>query len=236
MKQLVLLVLLGLAFGSSALAQRRFACNTPLFLVHAYSHTRPDSAQRYVPFEPTRFGGFLGLSGFSDQRASAFGGVSLSGHYRLTRSLQTGVQGSTAFSRRISKKQLGYPEVLEPMLDFSTLTWSNGLLLSDNPRTRVTLLAGVGVGWATLRDQAQQVPVSGGCGCDDTEPLKIASTSSLITETGLSGSYKLKPELWLTVQGQYRWWYNFNRRSLPGDYSHYVLSIGVSLPDAARRR
>ncbi|KAA9339328.1 hypothetical protein F0P96_01500 [Hymenobacter busanensis] len=230
MKRLLPALVLGSLLSAPAVAQHR-TCFVPMMFygavnTHACSHDTTDDG----PNEPTRFGGFIGLSGFADRRGTHFGGGDLSAHYRLTPRFLTGLRGSAAFSRRVSQRP-AYENVAKPMVGFTSVTWSNGLILNETPKTRVTLLAGVGAGWATLRDRAQEVPVRNSCGCDETEYKKIGSTTAFVTETGVAGSYKLNSEVWLTVQGLYRGWYNVNRGSLPGEFSHYVLSVGVSMPD-----
>ncbi|MDO7848978.1 hypothetical protein Q5H92_21620 [Hymenobacter sp. M29] len=234
MKQpLTLLVLLGAAWGGSparALAQCHFAY-VPVYAHHT-CHCRHDSCEVKKPFVPARWGGYLGALGMVDQQRTPYAGVDAMGYYWLRPRWATGLRGNLTGKMPVGAA----PETVgaqQPLVDQYAITWTNNLLLLDQPRWRVMAVAGAGVGGARLYDKAVQVATKGNCGCGTTAK-EVAGAAAPVTEVGLAALYKLKgPDApWLTLRGEYRQWNGSAPFGLPQQFSSYVLSIGVSLPDA----
>jgi hypothetical protein len=130
-----------------------------------------------------------------------------------------------------------YAGAAQPRLLLFSATWNNQLLLAESPRWRVAAEVGAGLGGASLYDRAQQVQVKGqSCGCTTAKRLDTAVAP--VTEVGLMATYKLKRSdgPWLTVRGGHRQWHGTAPFGTTGQFSTYLLSVGVSVPDLTRKR
>jgi hypothetical protein len=235
MKQLVtLLALLGAAWGGSptrAQAQCHIAY-VPVYAHPTHHCSCHDSCAVKKPFVPSRWGGYLGALGMADRRGTPYAGVDGAGYYWLRPRWATGLRANLTGKMPVGSASESYVGAQQPLVDQYAITWTNNLLLLDQPRWRVMAVAGAGVGGARLYDKAVQVPVKGTCGC--TVAKTVATAATPVTEVGLAALYKLKgPDApWLTLRGEYRQWNGSAPFGLPRQFSSYVLSVGVSLPDA----
>lgn len=239
MKSVVFLLLLA-SFAVLGLTPANAQCTSYVgYLYHHRAATKRDSCAVKKPFEPGRIGAFVGLMGLRDRSGTNYLGSDLEGSYFLTPRWSSGLRGTFTGPARSPVLSPGsYEGAGRPQAEVISLTWSNSLLLVDRPRWRLAALAGAGIGWLNLRDKDQQVPVrgkSGQCGC--TQAKIIDTTWNPVSEIGLTATYKLRAAnaAWLTMRGQYRTWYGEVPFGGPDQFSHYLLSVGVSLPDAPRR-
>jgi hypothetical protein len=236
MKTTLTLLLLGvgvLLLPERAQAQCRFAY-APVYACH---HHRQDSCHVEKPLVPSRWSGYLGVLGLSDRRGTPYAGGDVEGAYWLRSRWSAGLRGTLTGQMPASAPAEMYGGASQPRLMLYSVTWSNSLLLADGPTWRLALQAGLGLGGVNLYDKARQVQVKGQrCGC--TEAEKIASATAPVTEVGLAGTYKLKGKdaPWLTLRGGYRQWNGAVPFGTFNQFSTYVLSVGVSLPDAPRAR
>jgi hypothetical protein len=240
-KKLLVLLVVAVAGGQSAAwAQRGLRCAPRVALYPAVyfwgaygQHRSCDGDTIDRPFVPTRWGAFLGVSALANQHAG-LGGAEAEATYRVSPRLQAGLAGSAGFPARIGSN-LGVTEAAKPMLGLYSLTARANLLLLDNPRLRTALITGAGVGAATLADRSQQVVDKGqqqSCGCEPTTHAKtVASAVGLVGLAGVSATYKLQPELWLTAKAYYQQWAGATGFGSQRALSPWVLSVGISLPD-----
>ncbi|MDB5234263.1 MAG: hypothetical protein JWR44_1256 [Hymenobacter sp.] len=199
---------------------------------------RRDSSHVEKPLVPGRWAGYLGVLGLSDRRGTPYVGGDLEGSYWLRPRWSTGLRGNITGEMPAPASALAemYGGASQPRLQLYSVTWSNSLLLADGPTWRLALQVGAGLGGVNLYDKARQVPIKGRCGC--TEAEKIASATAPVTEVGLAGTYKMKGQdaPWLTLRGGYRQWNGAVPFGTFNQFSTCVLSMGVSLPDAPRKR
>ncbi|WP_210514633.1 hypothetical protein [Hymenobacter terricola] len=160
----------------------------------------------------------------------------MQGYYWLRPRWGTGLRGTVTGEMPAAASAERYAGVEKPRLLLYSVTWNNHLLLTDTPRWRLALEVGAGLGGVNLYDQARQVPTKGSCGC--TEAEKIASATAPVTEAGLAATYKLKrvEGPWLTVRGGYRQWNGAVPFGTFNQFSAYVVSVGVTMPDAPAKR
>lgn len=243
MNTCISLLLAGLAgLGGLGVAPANAQCHSHVgyFNYHRAASKR-DSCKVEKPFQPGRIGAFMGLLGTRDRSGTSYLGGDLEGSYFLTPRWSTGLRGTFTGPARIPAPSPGiYEGAGRPQAEIFSLTWSNALLLADRPRWRVGVLAGAGIGWVNLRDKDQQVTVQnqGRCGCQSATRSKLLDTTwNPMSEIGLAATYKPRTAdaPWLTVRGQYRTWYGEVPFGSPGQFSHYLLSVGLTLPDAPRR-
>lgn len=224
---------IGLFQTQAAQAQCHFSHYSPAYYG---CHHKRDSCAVETPFKPGRLGGYLGLLGLADRQGTPYAGMELEGYYWLAPRWSTGLRGSITGQMPVGASEEWYAGVSQPRLSVVGVLWSNNLLLTDRSRWRLALQAGAGVGIVNLYDKARQVPIKGSCGCTKAE--QIASGTSPITELGLAATYKLKGKEapWLTVRGGYRAWTGAVPFGAINQFSTYVLSVGVTMPDAPTRR
>lgn len=238
-KSLLALSVLVLAGSQSALAQRGRPCVSPAAYVYpalllAGSHHACSSADTVDrPFEPSRWGFFFGLTG-AHTRHGAFGGAEVEGTYRVAPNMQAGLVATALIPQRIASN-LGVRTVQKPMLGLYSIGSRARLFVLDNPRLRLSLLAGAGAGIATLADRAQQVVDKGqdtSCGCTPSTHAKTVATSvGLVGLGGASLSYKLRPDMWLTGNAYYQQWAGATRFGRQADLSPWIISLGLTMPD-----
>ena len=233
-------ILLAGAFGSAFTVQVQAQCFSPGY--HAYSRARTprDSCAVVKPFQPGRLGGYVGLLNLLDHHGTYYFGMDLDAYYFLTPRWGSGLSGT--FTGRmlanVAVPAAAYGEIGRPLLELFSATWSNSLLVADQPRWRLALLGGAGVGWVNLRDKDQQVPRRGSHGdCACTESKLLDTAWGPVTDMGLGVTYKLRgPDApWLSVRGEYRQWYGSEPFGAPNQFSQDLLSVGLSVPDAPRR-
>lgn len=213
--------------------------STFLYRHHYRGGATQDSGALHRPFQPGRGGAFMGLMGLRDRSGTHFLGADLEAYYWLTARWSSGLRGTRTAPARSSALALSrYHGVGRPQTAVFSLTWSNAVLLIDRKHWRLGVLAGAGSGWLNLRDQDQPVPrrgATGRCGCH-TRSRTLDTSWNLISEMGLTATYKPHasgvPRL--SVRGQYRTWYGRVPFGNSGQFSHYLLSVGISLPDAPR--
>ncbi|GAB2945774.1 hypothetical protein GCM10027048_08550 [Hymenobacter coalescens] len=187
-------------------------------------------------FEATRWGAFLGASAFANPHA-VFGGLELAGTYRLAPQLQAELAGTIAIPTRI-RSSLGVAETAKPMLGLYSIAARTNIFLIDNPRLRTAVIAGAGLGAATLADRSQQIaddsqPQS--CGCEPSTHAKVMATSvGLVGLAGASATFKLSPDSWLTTKAYYQQWAGATGFGTQRDLSAWVFSVGVTMPDRWR--
>ncbi|MBF9142894.1 hypothetical protein [Hymenobacter properus] len=238
MKQLVtLLALLG-ATGAACPTRVLAQCHAAFFPTYTCHHQHRDSCAVSKPFVPIRLGGSMGLLGASDQAGARYLGAELEAHYWLRPRWSAGLRGSvTGEMPAPSAPAEVYAGATQPRLLLFSATWHNQLLLAESPRWRVAAEVGAGLGGASLYDKAQQVQQKGqGCGCTTAKRLDTAVAP--VTEVGLMATYKLKRSdgPWLTVRGGHRQWHGSAPFGTPGQFSAYLLSVGVSVPDLTHKR
>ncbi|GAB3575052.1 hypothetical protein [Hymenobacter daeguensis] len=238
---ITLLVLLGTVQGLSATAARAqcHAVFAPTFYAHHSSHCHchsRDSCAVDKPLVPGRWGGYMGMLGLADRRGHLYAGGDMAGYYWLGPRWASGLRGNITGKMPVGSASETYMGAQQPLVDQYGITWTNNLLLLDQARWRVMALAGAGVGGVRLYDKAVQVPTKGGCGC--TSAQQVASATAPVTEVGLAALYKLKgaDAPWLTLRGEYRTWNGSAPFGLPQQFSSYLVSVGVSLPDAPPKR
>lgn len=235
---LFIFLIAGGCWGSAAPAQAQ--CHSHAVITHHAYRAKKDSSTVKKPFEPSRVGAYAGLLGLRDRSGTGYLGGDLEGYYFLASRWGTGLRGTFTGRMPAALPASSAEGAGRPLLEMYSVTWSNSLLLLDRPRWRVAALGGAGAGWLNLRDGNQQVPVNGGrsnyrdCGCKESKLLDTAFNP--LTEVGLSATYKPRKAdgPWLTVRGQYRQWYGSMPFGPRDQFSHYLLSVGVSLPDAPR--
>ncbi|GAB3827105.1 hypothetical protein [Hymenobacter jeollabukensis] len=235
---LLALLLAALAWSQPAAAQRGARCVPyaavyPWVYVAGSHHACPDTVDR--PFVPSRWGLFFGLSALSSPR-TGFGGAEVAGSYRVGPRLQASLAGTVAIPMRIGSS-LGVADVRKPMLGLYSLSARANAFLVDNARFRAGLLGGLGAGVATLADRSQQVTERGqqSCGCEpETHAKTVATSVGLVGLAGAAATYKLRPDLWLTAHAYYQQWAGATRFGRQADLSPWVLSVGLTMPDAWR--
>ena len=209
---------------------------TPYYTHH---HSQPrDSCAVKKPFVPSRIGGSVGLLGVRDRAATPYLGVDGEAHYWLLPRWSTGLRGSyTGEMPAANAPAEVYAGAAQPRLVLFSATWNNQLLLAESARWRLAAEVGAGIGGVNLYDKAQRVQQTGQpCGCTTAKRLDTAVAP--VTELGLAATYKLRrPDgPWLTVRGGYRRWYAGAPFGVADQFSAYLLSVGVSMPDLTRRR
>lgn len=232
-----LLALLGaVSTGLPRLAQAQCHAYFPWYAHH--QHHVVDSCAVKTPFVPSRLGGYLGLLYAADRRATPYLGLDMEAHYWLLPRWSTGLRGSfTGEMAAATAPAEVYAGAAQPRLQLFSATWSNQLLLAETTRWRLAAEVGAGLGGASLYDKAQQVQQKGqNCGCTTAKRLDTAVAP--VTELGLVASYKLRRAdgPWLTVRGGYRQWYASAPFGSADQFSAYLLSVGVSMPDRTRKK
>ncbi|MBO2008531.1 hypothetical protein [Hymenobacter negativus] len=237
MKKTVTLLALLSAAGVIGAQRTQAQCHVALSpAFYQGCHHQRDSCAVEKPLVPGRWAAYMGLLGLADRRGTPYVGGDLEGGYWVHPRWNTGLRGTITGQMPAHAVAEGFGGVLRPLVMLYSVTWSNSLLLSDGPTWRLALQAGIGLGGANLYDKNRQVPVKGSCGCTTAE--KIASATSPITEIGLAATYKLRSNNapWLTLRGGYRQWADPAPFATFNQFSAYVLSVGVSLPDAPSKR
>jgi hypothetical protein len=236
-RTLTLLVLLGAA-GAAGPTRALAQCHTAFFPYYATCHHHHDSCEVKKPFVPIRLGGSMGLLGAVDGAGAHYLGAEAEAHYWLLPRWSAGLRGSvTGEMPAPAAPTEVYAGAAQPRLLLFSATWHNQLLLTESPRWRVAAEVGAGLGGASLYNKAQQVQQKGqGCGCTTAKRLDTAVAP--VTEVGLMATYKLKRSdgPWLTVRGGHRQWHGTAPFGTPGQFSAYLLSVGVSVPDLTRKR
>ena len=229
------LALLGVAIGVGsppAHAQCGF-----VFVAHGSSH-HPDSCAVKTPFKPNRKGGSIGLLGVLDRASNLYLGMDVEAHYWLLPRWSVGLRSNWTGEMPVANAPAErYAGAAQPRLVLFSATWNNQLLLAESSRWRLAAEVGAGLGGASVYDKAQQVQQSGHrCSCTTAKRLDTAVAP--VSELGLAATYKLKRAdgPWLTVRGGYRQWYASAPFGTPDQFSAYVLSVGVSMPDVTRKR
>lgn len=228
------LVLSGtIVFGAPAVWAQCYVFVPPA----AYRH-HPDSCAVEKPFVPGRIGGFVGLLGATDRAGTPYVGMDGEAHYWLLPRWSTGLRGSFTGEMPVgTAPPEAYAGAAQPRLLLFSAIWNNQLLLAETFRWRLVAEVGAGLGGASLYDKAQQVPQKGrGCGC--TTAKRLATAVAPVSEIGLAATYKLRRinGPWLTVRGGFRQWYASAPFGTSDQFSAYMLSVGVSVPDLARKR
>ena len=234
---LTLLALLGATgFAPHRVQAQCHAAYIP-YAVYHHSHKR-DSCTVKKPFVPSRIGGSGGLLGVADRSGTRYLGFESEVHYWVLPRWSTGLRGSlTGEMPTANAAAEVYAGATQPRLQLFSATWNNQLLLAESTRWRLAAEVGAGLGGASLYDKAQQVQQRGrNCGCTTAKRLDTAVAP--ITELGLSATYKIKhvDGPWLTVRGGYRQWYASAPFGTSDQFSAYVLSVGLSVPDLTRKR
>lgn len=203
-----------------------------------HNHRR-DSCAVHKPFVPTRLGGFIGVLGAADRAGTPYLGMDADAHYWLLPRWSVGVRGGfTGEMPAASAPADVYAGAAQPRLLLFSATWNNQLVLAETTRWRLVAEVGGGLGGASLYDKAQQVHQSGrNCGCTTAKRLDTAVAP--VSEVGLAATYKLLRHVdgpWLTVRGGFRQWYASAPFGTADQFSAYVLSVGVSVPDITHKR
>ena len=214
-------------------------CHAAFFPSTTYHHSHHrDSCAVKKLFVPSRLGGFVGLLGISDRIGTPYLGMDVEAHYWLLPRWSIGLRSSfTGQMPAASAPAEIYAGATQPRLGLFSATWNNQLLLAETTRWRLAAEVGAGLGGASLYDRAQQVQQKGQrCGCTTAKRLDTAVAP--VSEVGLTATYKLQcvGAPWLTVHGGYRQWYASAPFGAPDQFSAYVLSVGVSVPDITRGR
>ena len=209
-------------------------CHGAYFPVYAYHRSHQyDSCAVKKPFVPSRIGGSIGLLGVSDRAGTPYLGMDAEAHYWLLPRWSAGLRGSFTGEMPVASASTEvYANAAQPRLLLFSATWNNQLLLAETTRWRLAAEVGAGLGGVNLYDKAQQVQQSGQrCGCTTAKRLDTAMAP--VTELGLAATYKLRrvDGPWLTVRGGYRQWYASAPFGTPDQFSAYLLSVGVSVPD-----
>lgn len=224
----------GSALATAPAAQAQ--CYHPAYIYHS-SH-RHDSCAVQKPLVPGRFGGYIGLLGMTDRRGTGYLGGDLQGYYWLLPRWSTGLRGTfTGEMPAADAPAEVYVGTAQPRLLLYSITWNNSVVLADGPRWRWALQAGAGLGGANLYDKARQVQAKGRrCGCTTAELM--ASATAPVAEVGLAATYKLKRAdgPWLTLHGTYRQWGGTAPFGAENQFSTYMVSMGISVPDAPAKR
>ena len=227
--------MLGAAIGFGT-QQARAQCGF-VFVRHSSSH-HYDSCAVKKPFVPGRIGGSVGLLGTSDRAGTRYLGMDAEAHYWLLPRWNTGLRASsTGQMPAVSAPAEVYAGAAQPRLLLFSATWHNQLLLAESTRWRLVAEVGAGLGGASLYDKAQHVHQTGrNCGCTTAKRLDTAVAP--VSELGLAVTYKLKriDGPWLTVRGGYRQWYASAPFGSSDQFSAYLLSVGMSVPDLTRKR
>ena len=231
MKTTITLGLLLSAWGMLAAQHAQAQCHFAYVPVQTYHHHH-DSCTTSKPLVPSRWTAYMGLLGLADRRGTPYAGGDLEGSYWLRPRWSTGLRGTITGQMPTRSANELYGNVAQPRLMLYSVTWSNNLLLTDGLRWRLAVQVGAGLGGVNLYDKARQAPIKGSCGC--TEAEKMASATAPVTEVGLAATYKLRgsDSPWLTVRGGYRQWNGAVPFGSFNQFSAYVVSVGVSLPDA----
>jgi hypothetical protein len=101
--------------------------------------------------------------------------------------------------------------------------------LLNGPRWRVEGLAGLGAGAVWLVDRDQQVYTQGRYG-ETKHAATVAFRVHPLAEIGLSGSWKVGREFWLSSQASYAQAAFGNSLGTPGDFSYWSLSVAATMP------
>ena len=212
-------------------------CHAFVYVPHSTHHY--DSCTVQKPFVPGRVGGSVGLLAASDRAHTPYLGMDTEAHYWLLPRWSAGLRGSfTGEMPAADAPAEVYAGAAQPRLLLFSATWNNQVLLAETSRWRLVAEVGAGLGGASLYDKAQQVHQSGrNCGCTTAKRLDTAVAP--VGEIGLAATYKLLRHIdgpWLTVRGGFRQWYASAPFGTADQFSAYVLSVGVSVPDITHKR
>ncbi len=235
MKTIFALALL-LAAGALGPQGAQAQCHHASSYHHSTSTVVHSSSGPPVAYVPERWIAYAGLLGQADRAGTPYLGLDLAVEYWLLPRWSTGVRGTATGLMPAPASAEFYAGVGQPRLEQYSLAWSNTVLLADGPRWRLALQGGAGLGVTGLYDNARGVPVRGGCGCYTAG--KVAAATGLITEIGWAATHKGKDGEgpWLSVRGGYRQWNGAVPFGAPDQFSTYVLSVGISVPDAPPAR
>ena len=236
MKTLLLAFALLGAAGLGA-PRARAQCHAFVYVPHHTQHH--DSCAVKKPFVPSRLGGSVGLLAASDRAHTPYVGMDAEAHYWLLPRYSVGLRGSfTGEMPAADAPAEVYAGAAQPRLMLFSATWNNQILLAENTRWRLAAEVGAGLGGASLYDKAQQVQQKGkGCGC--TTAKRLSTAVAPISEIGLAATYKLMRRSdgpWLTVRGGFRQWYASAPFGTSDQFSAYVFSVGISVPDITHKR
>lgn len=144
------------------------------------------------------------------------------------------IGGTLSIGGRRNSTNYGY-QATAPEVGLYSLQASTRLTLADASFCRLELLNGIGYGAACLFDRDRTAAVTtrtrNGGTTTSYQPLRIALSEHLLLEAGLGLTFKLGRGPWLTAQ--------FSRRQFMGSpefggangFSHWVGTIGISLPN-----
>ncbi len=146
--------------------------------------------------------------------------LTLSGHLMMSINRASGSLGTAATA---------------PAYGLHSLTGRARYQLLNSPHWRVEGLAGLGAGAVWLVDRDQQVYTRGRYG-DNSHSATVAFRVHPLAEVGLSSSWKIGREFWLTSQASYAQAAFGNSLGTPGDFSYWSLSVAATMPWGHRVR
>ncbi|AMR27730.1 hypothetical protein A0257_11910 [Hymenobacter psoromatis] len=199
--------------GRASWAQTAEAVPPPTPARHAYCLLGPTVL--FADDGRTYFGVDFGVGGLVSRRLAIGGTLSISG-------------------RRNIATNYGY-QATAPEVGLYSLQASTRLMLADAAFCRLELLNGIGYGAACLFDRDRTVQTttrtSTGGTITNSQPLRVALSEHLLLEAGLSLTFKLWRGPWLTTQFSRRQFMGSSEFGGPNGFSHWIGTIGVSLPN-----
>lgn len=168
-----------------------------------------------------------------NRNRTPFGGLDLEVGYAVRPRLTLGLHGLLT-ARTASATDYG-AGTTAPALSYHSLAGVARYQFLNTRRWRLEGVAGLGLCGVQLSDRNQEETTEVydpnlGTYVTYTQPATVAYSLHPLLETGVAASYKLKRHVWLTSRLSYSQLPGRHAFGQPGEFSHWVLSVGAALP------